>query len=106
MAHWALPYLFFKAIAVPIGYLALAHARSRLYLVVESSYTLFFVTSMAICYPLWSYVGAGVALSIADGLYLVVTWTVYSRKFGFRCRATPFAIRSCRVFYFLVDGFL
>ena len=68
---------------MPIGYLALAHARSRLYLVVESSYTLFFVTSMAICYPLWSYVGAGVALSIADGLYLVVTWVVYSRKFGF-----------------------
>ena len=55
MAHWALPYLFFKAIAVPIGYLALAHARSRLYLLVESSYTLFFVTSMAICYTLWSY---------------------------------------------------
>ena len=83
MAHYALPYLFFKAIAVPIGYLALAHARSRLYLLVESSYTLFFVTSMAICYTLWSYAGAGAALSIADALYLVVTWAIYAHKFGF-----------------------
>ena len=83
MAHWALPYLFFKAIAVPIGYLALAHARSRLYLLVESSYTLFFVTLMAVCYSLWSFAGAGAALSLADLLYLIVAWVVYARQFGF-----------------------
>ena len=83
MAHWALPYLFFKAIAVPIGYLALAHARSRLYLLVESSYTLFFVTLMAVCYSLWSFAGAGAALSLADLLYLIVAWVVYAHQFGF-----------------------
>lgn len=107
MLHWAVPYLFFKAMAVPIAYLALAHMRSRMYLAVESSYTIFFVAFMVVGYRLWSLAGAGAALSLADAAYLFVAWAVYARTFGFSVhRATLIRCFSQALLFFLGWGAL
>ena len=66
----AAPYLLFKAICTPVAYLGLAHSRSRLYLLVESSYSVAFVAAMGLCYPLLGMPGAGLALTLCHIVYL------------------------------------
>ena len=83
----AAPYLLFKAICTPVAYLGLAHSRSRLYLLVESSYSVAFVAAMALCYPLLGMPGAGLALTLCHILYLGVTLLTYSHYFHFALAA-------------------
>ena len=83
----AAPYLLFKAICTPVAYLGLAHSRSRLYLLVESSYSVAFVAAMALCYPLLGMPGAGLALTLCHIVYLGVTLLTYSHYFHFALAA-------------------
>lgn len=76
-------YMFFKAVSTPIAYLALARARSRLYLMVESSYSLFFVLFVGAGFYYGGFSGAGLGLSASYAVYLGVVWHTYRRHFGF-----------------------
>lgn len=104
MLEAAIPYLFFKAVCTPVAYLALAHTHSRLYLAVESSYSLVLVVAMAVCYPLLGMKGAGLALLLSHAGYLLVVVAVYRRAFGFSF--APETLRRCRVqLVLLILGF-
>lgn len=83
MIGTAAPYLFFRAVSIPIAYLALAHSSGRLYLWVESSYTLIFILTMAAGYTTWGLAGAGAALTVSYIFYLCVVAAVYHRFFSF-----------------------
>ena len=75
--------LLFKAIATPIAYLSLAHARSRMYFWVEGTYTLALALLTPAAYYYYGFLGAGLALSLSEGAYLLVVWAVYGRCFAF-----------------------
>lgn len=87
MALAASFYMFFKAVSTPIAYLALAHARSRMYLIVESSHVLVFVLSATLGFYWGGFRGAGLGLSLSYVIYFFTVWLVYGRAFGFRFEA-------------------
>ena len=83
MVYAAASYMFLKSISVPIGYLSLAHSDSRLYLYVETSYSVIFLLLSVAGFAGLGVIGVGVALSLSNALYLAIAWTVYSRAYGF-----------------------
>lgn len=80
--------LFAKAVATPIAYLALAHARSRLYFLVEASYTLALLAFVPVAYYYAGFLGAGWALSLSEIAYLLIAVATYRHHFGFRFEVT------------------
>lgn len=83
MAVAASLYMYFKAVSTPIAYLALAHADSHRYLLVEASYSLFFVCFVGLGFYYGGFMGSGLGLSASYALYLGVVWHTYHRHFGF-----------------------
>lgn len=79
--------LFAKAVATPIAYLALAHARSRLYFLVEASYTLALLAFVPAAYYYGGLFGAGIAFSLSEAAYLLVVFATYRYHFGFQFEA-------------------
>lgn len=84
MALAASFYMFFKAVSTPIAYLALAHARSRMYFIVESSHVLVFVLATSLGFYFGGFRGAGFGLSLSYVIYFFTVWAVYGRTFSFR----------------------
>lgn len=84
MVLCALPYMFFKAIYSPIAYLPLAAGRSRLYLFAELIYDAAFAFLVTVGYKAGGLVGAGIGLSVANMVDLIVLPQLYGRLFHFR----------------------
>ena len=87
MVYAAASHMFLKAISVPIGYLSLAHSESRLYLLVETSYSIVFLLLSIVGFLLLGVVGVGLALSLGNAVYLGIVWAVYARAYGFSMSA-------------------
>lgn len=84
----ALCCLFFKAVSTPVAYLSLAHARSRIYLWVETCYSVAFVASVSLGYYRFGFFGAGLGFTFSYAFYGLVAWWVYRRRFFFAFEAT------------------
>lgn len=81
-------HLLFKAVATPIAFLALAHARSRLYMGVEVLSSLLFVLCVSGGYFLAGLSGAGWGITLSQGLYLLLVAGAYTRSFAYRMESS------------------
>lgn len=77
-------YSFFKAVSLPLAYIALAKGRSVLFFCMEVAYTVTVVVLVPFCYRLWGLTGAGIALSLSNLVELLLLFVTYSGVFGFR----------------------
>ena len=84
MATFAVFYLFFKAMTLPVAYLALAKGDSKTFLVAELLYAVFIAIAVPFAFVRYGLVGAGVALSLASLFDLLMIHIYYSARFGFR----------------------
>lgn len=81
MAICAVFYMFFKAVATPIGYTSLAKGDSWLYLIMECIYDVMFVLMLRYGYARMGLTGAGIALSVAALFDLIMIGTVYGLRY-------------------------
>lgn len=88
MVMGALLALFFKAVVTPIAYLSLAHARSRLYLGLELTYSAVSLLLLAGGYLQFGFSGAGWGLTLSYLIYLFVVYFNCRRAFGFAFERT------------------
>lgn len=100
MVLCAVSYMFFKAVYTPVAYLPLAHAHSWLYLCVEGAYDVVFCLCVVVGFQLGGLTGAGVGLSVANLVDLLVVSMVYGRRYGFRYEGAT--LRRCAVQYVLL----
>lgn len=76
-------HLLFKAVATPIAFLPLAHAHSRIYMLVEMLGSLLFVVCTLGGYYAGGLLGAGVGITLSHAFYLLLVWLAYSQRFGY-----------------------
>ena len=77
-------YTFFRAISVPISYMALAHGDSGWYLTMEVIYDAVSLCLIVGCYYLWGLFGAGVGLSASALFDLILISTCYFWRYHIR----------------------
>lgn len=89
MATYAIFYLFFKSMTLPVAYLALAKGDSRTFFIAELLYGLFVSITVPLGFMKYGLPGAGFALSLANLFDLVMIYTFYGAKYGFRLTLQP-----------------
>ncbi|MBM6992664.1 MAG: oligosaccharide flippase family protein [Prevotella sp.] len=104
--------MYFRALTLPVEYIALSRGDSRGYLFLEAVYDIAFVLLVIVGYKYLGLVGTGVGLAFAGLINLVVVF-VYARwKYGYSIASTvklytliqlPLGIATCMVTY-LLDG--
>ena len=82
--------IFFRAISLPLEYIALAKGDSRTYLLLEVAYDLAFVAAVIGGMHLGGLWGVGLCLSVMGLLNLVLVACVVQKKFGYRMRRSVF----------------
>ena len=82
--------IFFRAISLPLEYIALAKGDSRTYLLLEVAYDLAFVAAVIGGMHIGGLWGVGLCLSIMGGLNLLLVACVVQMKFGYRMRRSVF----------------
>lgn len=92
MAVYGIFYLFFKAMTLPVAYLALAKGDSKTYLVAELLYDVFIALAIPVAFEHFGLVGTGVALSLAGLFDFVLILVYYGVKFKFRMDLSPLKI--------------
>ncbi len=80
-------YMFFRAMMLPLSYMALARGDSRLYFLMELVYDVVSVALIVGGYYWGGLIGSGVALSVAGWLDWLFITLIYSRRYGFRYSA-------------------
>ena len=86
MAICAVFYLFFKSVAVPIAYTALAKADSWLFMIMEACYYSVFIVALRYGYAHWGLTGAGVGLSFMSMFDMFLVGIVYGFHYKVRVR--------------------
>ena len=89
MATLAIFYLFFKAMTLPVAYLALAKGDSKTFLIAETLYALFVAVAVPLAFTRHGLAGAGAALSLAGLFDLLLIYIFYSAKYQFRLALQP-----------------
>ena len=89
MAICAIFYLFFKALTLPVAYLALAKGHSMTYLVAELLYDVFVAVAIPVAFSKYGLLGAGCALSLAGLFDMVLIYIYYGAKYKFRLTMRP-----------------
>lgn len=84
MAICASFYMFFKALTLPVAYLALAKGDSRMYMVTELIYDVFIAIAIPLAFKQWGLVGAGWALSAGGLLDLLLIHIIYRFRYNYR----------------------
>lgn len=84
MVTCGLGYMFFKAVYSPAAYLSLAHADSKVYLIMETAYNLVLIASVLTGYHIAGLTGAGLGLSIANLFDLLAITVFYRRRYHLR----------------------
>lgn len=102
MATFAIFYLFFKAMTLPVAYLALAKGDSRTFLIAELLYGIFVAMAVPFAFLRYGLIGTGIALSLASLFDLMLIYIFYSTKFGFRLALQP--IRMYVAQFLLLGG--
>lgn len=64
--------MYMKVLTLPVAYLTLARGRSKAYLILETSYFVFFVLVSWVCYEHWGLYGMAVALVAAHVFDLIM----------------------------------
>lgn len=82
MCTWASFYMFLRSIVVPLEYTALAKGDSKMYLVMEVFYDVLCVLLMRYMFDTYGLVGAGIALSLAVSVNLLVVYVIYHLRYG------------------------
>ena len=85
-------YLFFKAMTLPVAYLALAKGDSRTYLITEFLYDLFIVVAIPFAFRHYGLIGAGAALSLASLFDFILILVYYDVKYKFKMEIGPLKI--------------
>lgn len=93
MVLCAVFYMFFKAIYTPPAYLPLARGHATTYMVMELTYNVAFAALVIAGHRAGGLAGAGVALSVANFVDLLLITTVYRKRYGFRFAAAT--LRHC-----------
>jgi O-antigen/teichoic acid export membrane protein len=89
MAIYATFYLFFKAMTLPVAYLALAKGDSKTFFFAELLYSIFAVFIVPFLFTRYGLNGAGMALSLAGLFDLLLIYCFYGVKYGFRLALRP-----------------
>ena len=89
MATYAIFYLFFKAMTLPVAYLSLAHGDSKTFLIADSLYAVFIAIAIPFAFSRYGLVGAGVALSLANLFDLLLIHIFYRARYQFRLDLRP-----------------
>lgn len=97
MAICASLFMFFRAISLPAGYLALAHGDSKMYMITELIYDIFIAIAIPLAYVWNGLLGTGIALSIGGGLDMLMIHLLYRKKYKYRF--------SCRLIHFYLFQF-
>ena len=84
MAICASAYMFFKALTLPVAYLALAKGDSRMYMITELIYDIFIAIAIPFAFKQWGLTGAGWALSAAGLLDLLLIHIIYRYRYHYR----------------------
>lgn len=98
MAVCAAFYLLFKAMTLPVAYLALAKGESFTYLSAEFVYDVFIAVAIPFSFTRYGLMGAGCALSLASLFDFVFIHTFYGAKYGFRFSLRPAKGYLCQFF--------
>ncbi len=77
-------YMFFKALTLPIAYLALAKGDSKTYLIAEFLYDVFIALAIPFAFYRNGLAGVGIALSLAGLFDFILILTYYAIKYKFR----------------------
>lgn len=80
--------MYFRALTLPVEYIALARGDSRGYLVLEALYDVVFVVLVLVGYEQWGLVGTGVGLAVAGMANLLLVYGYTCRRYGYRVSAT------------------
>ena len=70
--------MYFRAIKLPVQYIPLAKGDSRSYLLLEGIYSVIIVIAVVLCFSRWGLTGAGIAITSASFIDLVITF-IYAR---------------------------
>lgn len=89
MAIYGIFYLFFKALTLPVAYLALAKGDSKSYLLTEIFYDVFIAVAVPIAFVRYGLLGVGLALSLASLFDLIFIYIYYGAKYKFRLSFSP-----------------
>lgn len=89
MATYAIFYLFFKAMTLPVAYLSLANGDSKTFFIADSLYAVFIAIAIPFAFARYGLIGAGVALSLASILDLLLIHIFYRIKYEFRLDLRP-----------------
>ena len=84
-------YMLFKAVSTPIGYISLARADARTFLVMEFVSVAVFVGLVIVLFGSFGLLGAGVALSLSNLCDALVWGVVYGRRYGYAMPRATFA---------------
>ena len=84
MAICASFYMFFKALTLPVAYLALAKGDSRMYMVTELIYDIFIAFAIPYTFKFWGLSGAGWALSAGGLLDMLLIHLIYRVRYHYR----------------------
>lgn len=92
MSVSAVYYMFFRAAAVPMAYVALAKGETGIYLVMEIIYDIVFVGLILLGYRHGGLTGVGVALSVASLFDLLQIRLVYGWRYRIRLKPTTWRL--------------
>ncbi|MBO7302382.1 MAG: oligosaccharide flippase family protein [Bacteroidaceae bacterium] len=92
MAVCGIFYLFFKAMTLPVAYLALAKGDSKTYLVAEFLYDIFIAVAIPVAFKYYGLMGVGVALSLAGVFDFLMILIYYGLKYDFKMALRPLKI--------------
>ncbi len=70
--------MYFRALKLPVQYIPLAKGDSRSYLLLEGIYSIIIVIAVVLCFNRWGLTGAGIAITSASFIDLLITF-IYAR---------------------------
>ena len=105
MAICASFYMFFKALTLPVAYLALAKGDSRMYMITELIYDVFIAIAIPLAFRQWGLMGAGWALSAGGLLDLLLIHIIYRFRYNYRFDMRDMKLYVSQFLLFLVAVF-
>jgi O-antigen/teichoic acid export membrane protein len=83
MAISATMFMFFRALTLPVAYLALARGDSKMFMITELVYDVFIALAVPAAFKHYGLMGAGWAISIGGFIYFLLIHILYRFKYGY-----------------------
>lgn len=83
MAISATMFMFFKALTLPVAYLALARGDSKMFMTTELVYDIFIALAVPFAFKHYGLMGAGWAISAGGFIYFLLIHALYRFKYGY-----------------------